>query len=116
MRQRAISYGELAVLQGRAECELNLTDMDEEEKNEAISQYVSDHTMEVEAADVDWVAYREDVKQSLQNERLWAMCDTQHEENVLRYEKEIRYIDQGRYDEVLEMYDRDIDVFAEFTL
>lgn len=56
--------------------------------------------------DVDWESYRDSVKNSIRNERLWATEFSR--ENIADLEYELELIDDEDYEELFNMYDEDI--------
>ena len=56
--------------------------------------------------DVDWESYRENVENSISNERLWATEFSR--ENIADLEYELELIDNEDYEELFDMYDEDI--------
>lgn len=57
--------------------------------------------------DVDWLALREDLVSSFNNEKLWSLASSHeeeinvHENNMREIAEDIVYIDAGYYDEVI---------------
>jgi hypothetical protein len=56
--------------------------------------------------DVDWESYRENVENSIANERLWATEFSR--ENIANLEDELDMIDNEEFEELFNMYDEDI--------
>lgn len=56
--------------------------------------------------DVDWQDYRENVENSIRNERLWATEFSRG--NIADLEYELELIDDEDYEELFNMYDEDI--------
>lgn len=56
--------------------------------------------------DVDWESYRENVENSISNERLWATEFSR--ENIADLEDELDMIDNEEFEELFHMYDEDI--------
>ena len=56
--------------------------------------------------DVDWESYRENVENSIANERLWATEFSR--ENIADLEDELDMIDNEEFEELFNMYDEDI--------
>ena len=56
--------------------------------------------------DVDWESYRENVENSIANERLWATEFSRG--NIADLEYELELIDNEDYEELFDMYDEDI--------
>ena len=56
--------------------------------------------------DVDWESYRENVENSIDNERLWATEFSRG--NIADLEYELELIDNEDYEELFDMYDEDI--------
>ena len=56
--------------------------------------------------DVDWASYRENVENSIANERLWATEFSR--ENIANLEDELDMIDNEEFEELFDMYDEDI--------
>ena len=55
---------------------------------------------------IDWEDYRENVENSIRNERLWATEFSRG--NIADLEYELELIDNEEYDELLDMYDDDV--------
>ena len=53
--------------------------------------------------DVDWESYRENVENSIANERLWATEFSR--ENIANLEDELDMIDNEEFEELFNMYD-----------
>lgn len=60
----------------------------------------------IKANQIDWDAYRENVENSIRNERLWATEFSRG--NIADLEYELELIDDEEYEELLDMYDDDI--------
>jgi hypothetical protein len=56
--------------------------------------------------DVDWESYRENVENSIANEKLWATEFSRG--NIADLEYELELIDDEDYEELFNMYDEDI--------
>lgn len=56
--------------------------------------------------DVDWEDYRENVKASISNERLWATEFSR--ENIADLEDELTMIDNEEFEELFDKYDIDV--------
>lgn len=56
--------------------------------------------------DVDWESYRDNVENSIRNERLWATEFSRG--NIANLEDELDMIDNEDYEELFDMYDEDI--------
>ena len=60
----------------------------------------------IKANQIDWEDYRENVENSIRNERLWATEFSRG--NIADLEYELDLIDSEDYDELLEKYDDDV--------
>ena len=60
----------------------------------------------IKANQIDWESYRENVENSIRNERLWATKFSRG--NIADLEYELELIDDEEYEELLDMYDDDI--------
>ena len=60
----------------------------------------------IKANQIDWESYRENVENSIANEKLWATEFSRG--NIANLEYELELIDNEDYEELLNMYDDDI--------
>ena len=74
----------------------------------------------MEKEKIDWKEYHKDLLGSLSNERLWskAVVDgfNPHLENIYSLENEIENIEQGNYDEIINLHTDTPDYFDDFLL
>lgn len=71
---------------------------------------------------IDWTEYRQNLIGSISNERIWALgyCgkngSNPHIENCNKLEEEIRLLDNGDYDSILDLHSDALDYFDDFLL
>lgn len=84
-----------------------------------LDQELLEESLDVLVGLIDWEAYKEDLKITISNERIWAMgsdgeAKEAHAENIRRYTQELCDISQNNFHAVIATYEYDIAPFIPY--
>lgn len=84
-----------------------------------LDQELLEEALDVLVGLIDWDAYKEDLKITISNERIWAMgsdgeAKETHSENIRRYTQELCDIAEKNYHAVIAAYEYDIAPFIPY--
>lgn len=92
---------------------------DAQKELDKLDQELLEESLNVLFGLIDWDAYKEDLKITISNERIWAMGSDEesqevHSENIRRYTQELCDIAEKNYHAVIAAYEYDIAPFIPY--